>query len=60
MKTISLTVVIDETAEPMAERVVMGAMKGIMPSIRRVAVNTTYEVYDGAVWADEEKGGKQR
>ncbi len=56
MKTIRLTVVIDETAEPMADRIVMGAIKGIVPSIRRVAVSTEYEVYDGAVSAENEKG----
>ena len=50
MKTITLTVVIDE-AEPMAERIVTGAIKGIMPSIRRVALNTEYEVYDGGAYA---------
>jgi hypothetical protein len=55
MRTIQLTVVVDD-AYPMRERIVMGAIQGIVPSIRRVATNLEYEVYDGAVRADEKKG----
>jgi hypothetical protein len=56
MKTIVLTVVIDDHALPMAERVVTGAIKGITPSIRRQAVSVEYEIYDGGAYAAEEGG----
>jgi len=56
VKTIHLTVVIDDNERPMAERVVMGAIKGILPSVRRQAISVEYEVYDGGAYAVEEEG----
>ncbi len=46
MKTIRLTVVLDDTANPMAERIVHGAIRGITPTLRRQADSVEYEVYD--------------
>lgn len=59
MKTVTLTVVIDET-QPMAERIVTGAIKGILPSIWRVALNTEYEIYDGGAYATKDEGENAR
>lgn len=58
VKTITLTVVVDES-KPMAEQIVTGAIKGIVPSIRRVALNVEYEIYEGGAYAVE-KEGEQR
>jgi hypothetical protein len=56
VKTIQLTVVIDDEANPMAERIVTGAIKGVMPSIRRQAYSAEYEIYDGGAYAPKDEG----
>jgi hypothetical protein len=45
VRVIMLVAVVDES-KPMAERIITGAIKGIVPSIRRVALATEYQVYD--------------
>jgi hypothetical protein len=52
MKTITLTVVVDEN-QPMAEQVVRGAIRGILPSVRRVA--SSWRV----VWDDTRDEGEK-